>query len=108
VVKIERRNFNDAYDHQQRTRLLFRQRAATLGFTLVNRETGEILEANFLSLGGSFLGASPIAHRSAHFWPSQSRKAVNADPILVLLVLKEALRTLPGRPVRKLRTASFE
>lgn len=36
----------DAYDHQQRTRLVrrLRQRAATLGFSLVNRETGEILE----------------------------------------------------------------
>jgi transposase len=37
----------EAYDLQQRTRLLrrLRQRAATLGFELVNRETGEILEA---------------------------------------------------------------
>jgi len=36
----------DAYDLQQRTRLVrrLRQRAATLGFSLVNRETGEILE----------------------------------------------------------------
>jgi len=36
----------DAYDHHQRTRLVrrLRQRAATLGFSLVNRETGEILE----------------------------------------------------------------
>ena len=36
----------DAYDGQQRTRVLrrLRQRAATLGFELVNRETGEILE----------------------------------------------------------------
>jgi transposase len=36
----------DAYDLQQRTRLVrrLRQRAATLGFRLVNRETGEILE----------------------------------------------------------------
>jgi transposase len=36
----------DAYDVQQRTRVLrrLRQRAATLGFSLVNRETGEILE----------------------------------------------------------------
>ena len=36
----------DAYDAQQRTRMLrrLRQRAATLGFELVNRETGEILE----------------------------------------------------------------
>lgn len=36
----------DAYDLQQRTRVLrrLRQRAATLGFSLVNRETGEILE----------------------------------------------------------------
>lgn len=36
----------DAYDFQQRTRLLrrLRQRAATLGFELVNRETGEILQ----------------------------------------------------------------
>lgn len=35
----------DAYDHQQRTRTLrrLRQRAATLGFELVNRETGEVL-----------------------------------------------------------------
>jgi transposase len=35
----------DAYDLQQRTRVLrrLRQRAATLGFELVNRETGEIL-----------------------------------------------------------------
>jgi transposase len=35
-----------AYDHQQRTRVLrrLRQRVATLGFDLVNRETGEILE----------------------------------------------------------------
>lgn len=35
----------DAYDLQQRTRLLrrLRQRAATLGFELVNRETGEVL-----------------------------------------------------------------
>jgi len=37
----------EAYDLQQRTRILrrLRQRAATLGFELVNRETGEILEA---------------------------------------------------------------
>jgi len=37
----------NAYDAQQRTRLLrrTRQRAATLGFHLVNRETGELLEA---------------------------------------------------------------
>jgi transposase len=36
----------DAYDIQQRARVLrrLRQRAATLGFSLVNRETGEILE----------------------------------------------------------------
>jgi transposase len=36
----------DAYDLQQRTRLVrrLRQRANTLGFSLVNRETGEILE----------------------------------------------------------------
>ena len=36
----------DAYDLQPRTRLVrrLRQRAATLGFSLVNRETGEILE----------------------------------------------------------------
>lgn len=36
-----------AYDHQQRTRLLrrLRQRAATLGFELVNRQTGELLPA---------------------------------------------------------------
>ena len=36
----------DAYDLQQRTRVLrrLRQRAATLGFSLLNRETGEILE----------------------------------------------------------------
>lgn len=36
-----------AYDLQQRTRVLrrLRQRAATLGFELVNRETGEILSA---------------------------------------------------------------
>jgi len=36
----------DAYDGHQRTRVLrrLRQRAATLGFELVNRETGEILE----------------------------------------------------------------
>ena len=35
----------DAYDHQQRTRTLrrLRQRAATLGFDLVNRTTGELL-----------------------------------------------------------------
>ena len=35
-----------AYDLQQRTRVLrrLRQRAATLGFSLVNRETGEIFE----------------------------------------------------------------
>ena len=35
------------YDLQQRTRILrhLRQRAATLGFELVNRETGEILPA---------------------------------------------------------------
>jgi transposase len=35
----------DAYDVQQRTRTLrqLRQRAATLGFELVNRETGEVL-----------------------------------------------------------------
>lgn len=35
----------DAYDLQQRTRTLrrLRQRAATLGFELVNRETGEVL-----------------------------------------------------------------
>ncbi len=37
----------DAYDYQQRTRVLrrLRQRVATLGFDLVNRETGEILQA---------------------------------------------------------------
>jgi hypothetical protein len=37
----------NAYDHQQRTRVLrrIRQRAATLGFDLVNRETGEVLPA---------------------------------------------------------------
>jgi hypothetical protein len=37
----------DAYDLQQRTRVLrrLRQRAATLGFELVNRETGEVLPA---------------------------------------------------------------
>ena len=37
----------DAYDAQQRTRVLrrLRQRAATLGFELVNRETGELLAA---------------------------------------------------------------
>ena len=37
----------DAYDAQQRTRILrrLRQRATTLGFDLVNRQTGEILEA---------------------------------------------------------------
>jgi transposase len=36
----------DAYDIQQRRRVLrqLRQRAATLGFELVNRETGEVLE----------------------------------------------------------------
>ena len=36
----------EAYDHQQRTRVLrrLRQRVATLGYDLVNRETGEILE----------------------------------------------------------------
>ena len=36
----------DAYDAQQRTRVLrrLRQRAATLGFDLVNRGTGEVLE----------------------------------------------------------------
>jgi transposase len=36
----------DGYDRQQRTRVVrrLRQRAATLGFSLVNRETGEILE----------------------------------------------------------------
>ena len=37
----------DAYDLQQRTRVLrrLRHRAATLGFELVNRETGEVLSA---------------------------------------------------------------
>ena len=37
----------DAYDAHQRTRMLrrLRQRATTLGFDLVHRETGEILEA---------------------------------------------------------------
>lgn len=37
----------DAYDSQQRTRVLRRlsQRAATLGFELVNRDTGELLPA---------------------------------------------------------------
>ena len=37
----------DAYDLQQRTRVLrrLRQRAATLGFDLMNRDTGEILHA---------------------------------------------------------------
>jgi hypothetical protein len=37
----------DAYDVQQRTRTLrrLRQRAASLGFELVNRETGEVLQA---------------------------------------------------------------
>ena len=36
----------DAYDAQQRTHILrgLRQRAATLGFDLVNRGTGEILQ----------------------------------------------------------------
>jgi transposase len=36
----------DGYDREQRTRVVrrLRQRAATLGFSLVNRETGEILE----------------------------------------------------------------
>jgi hypothetical protein len=36
----------DAYDAQQRARVLrrLRQRAENLGFTLVNRETGEILD----------------------------------------------------------------
>jgi hypothetical protein len=40
----------DAYDTQQRTRVLnrLRQRAATLGFELVNRETGELLPAGGL------------------------------------------------------------
>ena len=35
----------DAYDHQQRSRVLrrLRQRAATLGFELVHRATGEVL-----------------------------------------------------------------
>jgi transposase len=39
----------DAYDIQQRTRTLrrLRHRAATLGFELVNRETGEILDPVF-------------------------------------------------------------
>ena len=37
----------DAYDTQQRTRVLrrLRQRAATLGFELVNRDTGELLSS---------------------------------------------------------------
>lgn len=37
----------DTYNHHQRTRTLrrIRQRAATLGFDLVNRETGEVLHA---------------------------------------------------------------
>lgn len=37
----------NAYDHEQRTRVLrrLRQRASTLGFELVNRETGELLPA---------------------------------------------------------------
>jgi hypothetical protein len=37
----------DAYDAQQRTRLLrrLRRRAAILGFDLVSRETGEVLRA---------------------------------------------------------------
>jgi transposase len=37
----------DTYDAQQRTRVLrrLRQRAKTLGFDLVNRETGEVIEA---------------------------------------------------------------
>jgi transposase len=37
----------DAYDTQQRTRILrrLRQRAKTLGFDLVNRETGEVIQA---------------------------------------------------------------
>jgi len=37
----------DAYEGQQQTRLLrrLRQRAAILGFELVNRETGEVLPA---------------------------------------------------------------
>lgn len=37
----------DAYDVQQRTRVLrrLRQRAATLGFELINRQTGEVLLA---------------------------------------------------------------
>ena len=36
----------DAYDALQRTRVLrrLRQRADALGFTLLNRETGELLE----------------------------------------------------------------
>jgi hypothetical protein len=38
----------DAYDLQQRTRLLRRlgQRAATLSFELVNRQTGEVFSAS--------------------------------------------------------------
>ena len=37
----------DAYDAHQRSRVLrrLRQRATTLGFDLVNRETGEVLTA---------------------------------------------------------------
>jgi len=45
---------------------------------------------------------------SGRFRPSQSRKAIDADPIGVALVVKKALRAFPCRPVRKLRTVSFE
>ena len=48
----------EAYDHQQRTRVLrrLRQRAATLGFELINRQTGEILEAGVSQPPWKFLG----------------------------------------------------
>jgi hypothetical protein len=48
----------DAYDIQQRRRVIrqLRQRAATLGFELVNRETGEVLDPRFLRFRRKFLG----------------------------------------------------
>ena len=58
----------DGYAQQQRTRSLrrIRQRAATLGFDLVNRETGELLMPFLPNNGGSFLGggSAPAPRRA--------------------------------------------
>jgi hypothetical protein len=51
-----------AYDLQQRTRLLrrFRQRAATLGFELVNDQTGEVFSPGVSGSGTECLGSRPV------------------------------------------------